>query len=234
LPLVIAAAALVGLGAVWLAHAVLRGKQPKKDAAAGETRKEPEELARRNRGEGQQGARTGKVVFVLASKRFWFDDYDPVRRELEKGVVQVVVASTVAGQAIPDPTGRGQPVPVDLLLQDVKAADFDAVIFAGGRGVNEFFAHQPGGKSTRELCNAMLAAGKYVAALCLAPAVLADAGVLKGKRATGFDQGVRATIKAKGGTVVDDAVVEDGLILTARGPFAAQQFAELLLKRIKP
>jgi protease I len=65
-----------------------------------------------------------------------------------------------------------------------------------------------------------------VAAICLAPVVLARAGILKGKKATYFNSPVSfREMKAGGAVLVDKAVVADSRIVTANGPAAATEFA---------
>jgi putative intracellular protease/amidase len=77
----------------------------------------------------------------------------------------------------------------------------------------------------------MLDAGKCVTALCMGVGPLADTGVLKGKRATGYTGNpvVQNKIKEKRGIWVDKPFEEDGLIITGRDPAAAGQFARALL-----
>jgi protease I len=182
-----------------------------------------------------------RVVFVLAPRDFWFNDFDPVRRILQEGGVEVVVASLAAGEAKPDSFGGGKPVKVDMALNDIKAAEFDAVIIGGGTGVWVFIEDRSpnprpraGVVPIRRVRNDMLGAGKLVTGLCMGSGVLADTGILKGKKATGFpDRGmVPAKIKEMGGEWLDRPVVEDGQIITGRDPKAAGEFAQTLLRRL--
>jgi len=80
-----------------------------------------------------------------------------------------------------------------------------------------------------ELLKKMAAAGKYTAAICAAPMVLAEAGLLKGKQATsypGFLDGL------PGVTISAAAVVQDGTVLTSRGPGTAMDFALALVEAL--
>ena len=66
------------------------------------------------------------------------------------------------------------------------------------------------------------AQGKLVAAICAAPSVLGEAGLLQGKKATsypGFED------KLLGATVITEAVVKDGNIITSRGMGTAIEFS---------
>ena len=70
-----------------------------------------------------------RVLVVIAHEDFNYADYDAVRRELERAGARVVVASTVVTPVQPAPAAGAKPVKPDILQDDVKAADFDAVIF---------------------------------------------------------------------------------------------------------
>ena len=71
------------------------------------------------------------------------------------------------------------------------------------------------------------AAGKVLAAICIAPITLANAGLLNGKRVT--SNGIYdSTLTSKGAILACDDVVRDGLIITANGPWASQTFGETI------
>jgi 4-methyl-5(b-hydroxyethyl)-thiazole monophosphate biosynthesis len=94
---------------------------------------------------------------------------------------------------------------------------------------------QPGTNSLKadarvlKLVQQMAQQGKYVAAICAAPSVLATAGLLDGKRATCFpaclDDFPRVNLQTA-------AVVEDGKLITSRGPGTAMDFALALVERL--
>jgi protease I len=74
--------------------------------------------------------------------------------------------------------------------------------------------------------------GKVLAAICIAPVTLANAGVLKGKKATVFPS-LQSQLTAQGARVVNQDVVQDGKLLTASGPKAAREFAAALVKMLE-
>jgi 4-methyl-5(b-hydroxyethyl)-thiazole monophosphate biosynthesis len=80
-----------------------------------------------------------------------------------------------------------------------------------------------------ELLKKMAADGRYTAAICAAPMVLAEAGVLDGKQATSYPGFLDAL---PGVTVSAAAVVQDGKVLTSRGPGTAMDFALALVEAL--
>ncbi|TPW09508.1 MAG: DJ-1 family protein [Halothiobacillaceae bacterium] len=85
-----------------------------------------------------------------------------------------------------------------------------------------------------ELLQTFYHQGKYIAAICAAPKVLARAGLLRGKKATSFPGSLSAA-ELEGVDYVEHSIVHDGTIITSRGPGTAMDFAlyliELLLDR---
>ena len=75
------------------------------------------------------------------------------------------------------------------------------------------------------------AAGGYAAAICAAPKVLADAGLLDGRQATGYP-GVLDRLNLPRTELLHRAVVTDGRVVTSRGPGTAMDFALELIERL--
>jgi putative intracellular protease/amidase len=150
-----------------------------------------------------------------------------------------------AAQALLASTGK---------LQEVSAADFDAVFYPGGHGPLWDLAEDA---SSIALIEAMLKAGKPVAAVCHAPAVLrhpksADgSSVVNGKSVTGFTNTeeeavglskvvpflVEDMLKKNGGGYSKGAdwqpyVVTDGLLITGQNPASSEPAAQALLKML--
>jgi 4-methyl-5(b-hydroxyethyl)-thiazole monophosphate biosynthesis len=74
-------------------------------------------------------------------------------------------------------------------------------------------------------------AGGYTAAICAAPKVLASAGVLDGRRATGYP-GVLERLSLPKTELLAQPVVTDGRVITSRGPGTAMDFALELVERL--
>jgi len=157
-----------------------------------------------------------KVVMIIARKDFRDEELLKPKELLESRGAQV----TVACSSLDEATGMlGAKVKPDLLLDDVKAEDFNAIVFVGGVGAKEYWDDP----KAHALAKEAVARDKVLAAICLAPVTLANAGVLEGRQATVWAS-ESEKIVAKGASYRDAALVRDGKILTSNGPEAAQQF----------
>jgi len=168
-----------------------------------------------------------KILFVIAQNNFRDEEYLVPKEIFEKNNIEVVTASITTGPA----TGMlGAIVNPDIAVKDGNIADYDAVVIAGGQGAPMLAEHD-------EVINLVKEAeskGKVIAAICIAPIILAKAGILEGKKATvfSFEDHIN-TLKSNGAEYVDEVVVVDGRIITGNGPDAAEEFgneiARLLL-----
>ncbi|MBU4212365.1 MAG: DJ-1/PfpI family protein [Kiritimatiellae bacterium] len=166
-----------------------------------------------------------KVLMVIAATDFRDEEYfEPYNRLRQCGAV-VTVASSVKGAAV---SVFGKTVTTDRQIAECKAGDYDAVVFIGGPGATEFFTNA----TAHVLARAAVDQGKVLAAICIAPVTLANAGVLKGKQATCFPS-LQKQLTMQGTRVVKQDVVQDGKLLTATGPQVAREFAEALVKMLE-
>ncbi len=140
---------------------------------------------------------------------------------LRRGGVEVVMAA-LGELAVKG--AHGIVVMADAALKDVTGQPFDALVLPGGG---------PGAARLRDdvrvqaLIKSYYSAGKLVAAICAAPQALQAAGVLKGKRVTAYPG-----TDVSSGHFVEEPVVEDGHLITSRGPATAIAFALALVRRL--
>jgi protease I len=122
---------------------------------------------------------------------------------------------------------NGAKARADILLKDVMVKDFDAVVFIGGSGAEQYTDDPLSHKIAQE----SVAEGKITAAICLGPVILANAGILKDKKATCYPtNGDKLT--AAGVNYTASLVEKDGNIITADGPNSAQEFGEEIYKAL--
>jgi protease I len=163
-----------------------------------------------------------KVLMVIAPSNFRDEEYFETRQVLESAGFSVLTASKDLGAAKGMLGGAATP---DIALPDAKAKDYDAVVFVGGNGAKVYFDDS----SAKSLAKDAFTKGKVVAAICIAPTILANAGILKGRKATVFkDDGLIDNLKAKGAEYTGESVTVDGKVVTANGPPAAKAFGKAI------
>lgn len=102
--------------------------------------------------------------------------------------------------------------------------DFDLLLIPGGPGVK---ALREDGRPAK-LAQRYFEQDKLIGAICAAPTVLKDAGVLQGKRYTAHF----STANELPDALTDDLVIEDGNIITSRGAGTALSFGLALVARL--
>lgn len=122
-------------------------------------------------------------------------------------------------------TGRsGITIHADITLTAIGAKLFDCIFLPGGPGVK----HLRADARVRDLVLGHDAAGKWIAAICAAPTVLLDCGLLANKRFTAH-QSVANELPQR---LAQERVVEDGRILTSRGAGTAVDFGLFLISKL--
>ena len=169
-------------------------------------------------GANAQRADMKKIVMVVAAGDFRDEEYFEPKAVFEKNGFSVTTASTVLDVV----SGvKGGAVKPGLLLKDVKSSDFDAIVFVGGAGAQQYWDDL----TAHTLAKDFLKNGKVTAAICIGPVILARAGVLRNRKATVFES-ESAQLAEYGSQYTGRDVEADGLIITAAGPFAAKEFGE--------
>jgi protease I len=153
----------------------------------------------------------GKRIAVLAENMYqemelWY----PVYRFREAGA-KVTVVGPAAGKTYTSKTGY--PVTTDADAASVREADFDAVIVPGGYAPD----YMRRSAAMVDLVREAYKQGKIVAAICHAGWMLCSAGIVRGKRATSYFS-IKDDMTHAGANWVDEEVVRDGNLITARQP----------------
>lgn len=166
----------------------------------------------------------GAVLVVVPDDDFQQIEYKAVVDALKTAGYPVSIANREGGDSLSGDVA----VRSDLTIADADAADYEAVVLIGGPGAAALFDDA----DLQNLVRTAAADGKVVAAICLAPVVLARAGVLDGRRGTVWEDEV-AVLESEGCTVVGAPVVADGLIVTGSGPEAAEEFAAQVVETLQ-
>lgn len=164
------------------------------------------------------------VLMVIAFMGYQEHEYTETRRVLEEAKANVRVASLEKGEAT---SHMQRTTYVDYKINEVKVDDFDAVIFVGGEGMVALVDYP----ELIELAKEFHGAGKITAAICIAPMILANAGLLKNKTATVWE-GAEEKLIAKKVNYTGAAVEQDENLITGNGPTAATKFGETLVKAL--
>jgi protease I len=167
----------------------------------------------------------GKRVAVLAENMYqelelWY----PLLRLREAGAETFVVGS---GSADTYTSKHGYPVQVDMAVDQVDAADVDAVVIPGGYSPDLMRRYPAMIKLVREAFEQ----GKVVAAICHAGWMLASADILQGKKATCFFS-IRDDLVHAGVEYVDAEVVRDGNLITSRMPADLPAFCRTIIEAL--
>lgn len=166
-----------------------------------------------------------RILSVVAEKGFRDEEFSVPFEVLKSAGHKVEVASTSMGVA----EGKlGMRVKPDLSIDHADPDRYDAIVVAGGPGTPTYIWPN---RDLQKVLVRVHEKGGVVAAICLAPAVLARAGLLRGRKATIFrtPDSVREMEKA-GSLLQSDNVVVDGRIVTANGPDASRPFAEAIAR----
>jgi protease I len=117
---------------------------------------------------------------------------------------------------------------IDQYLESARAEDYDAAILPGGCWNPDFLRVD---KNAHAFCRALDAAGKPVCAICHGPWVLVSAGMLKGRKATAV-WNIHVDLENAGAIVLDEPVVVDRNLITARFPYDLPRMVKALVGQL--
>lgn len=165
------------------------------------------------------------MLRVLVPLAEGFEDLEAVTVVdlLRRAEIEVVTAGLRPG---PVTGSRGTVVLPDSTLEAEQGRRFDMIVLPGGMPGAKHLDADP---RIHELLRLQQAEGRFVAAICAAPQVLARAGLLDGHAATGYP-GTLDPAELPQVRVLDEPVVVDGTMVTSRGPGTAMDFALSLIE----
>lgn len=172
------------------------------------------------------GKKKIKIAMIIAKEDFRDEElFIPWNLFLLEGF-EVKIVSAEKGKAIGE---FGGVVDIDLSADKLKVEDYSAIVFIGGEGMAKNMDNQDFWRIAQEAVKKNL----ILAAICIAPTVLAKSGVLDGRVATVWSNDrIKEPIKIlkeNGAIYKNLPVVVDGRIITANGSKAARKFAEKII-----
>lgn len=165
-----------------------------------------------------------KILYVIAQRNFRDEEFSVPKQMLEKQGAKITVASETTEEA----RGMlGLRVRPNISVREANPNNFDALVIAGGSGSPKL-ADLP---EVLSLVRRFNSQNKLVAAICMAPYILAKAGILKEKTVTTFPEDFVLTELKRAGAIYDSKpVVVDSNIITADGPQSAREFGDQIVK----
>ncbi|RPF72352.1 type 1 glutamine amidotransferase domain-containing protein [Aurantiacibacter spongiae] len=169
-------------------------------------------------------------IMILATDGFEQSELVKPKKIFEDAGYETVVVSPDSGQIKGwDQDHWGDSVDVDLTLDEATSGEFDAIVMPGGQINPDKMRLED---KAVELVRSFNSDGKPVAAICHAPWLLIEAGIVEGKTVTSWPS-VRTDLKNAGGNVVDKEVAVDGNIITSRKPDDIPAFANAVMDMLK-
>jgi len=164
-----------------------------------------------------------KILIVIPPTQFRDEEFFEPKKILQDAGATIVVASTTARICRGMKGGSAQ---ADISIADAKADDYAALVLCGGSSVPEFLWND---KKLQELVTAIAAAGKVVAAICLATVVLAKAKLLASREATVYflPEAIQELEDAGAKYVKETLLIHNNIIL-AEGPPDSQRFGQAI------
>ena len=166
-----------------------------------------------------------KKVAVLVEDYYQvLEVWYPYLRLREEGIKTVLVGTGKREYK----SKEGYVAEEELSIEKAKVDDFDAVIIPGGYAPDILRRYA----KVNNFVKNMYEKGKIVAAICHAGWVLISAGILKGKKVTGFSA-IKDDLINAGAQFIDREVVVDGNLITSRNPYDLPAFCTQIIKKLK-
>ncbi|MDP4008680.1 MAG: DJ-1/PfpI family protein [Candidatus Peregrinibacteria bacterium] len=172
-----------------------------------------------------------KILMVIGYDGFRDEEYFEPKVILEAAGHEVI---TTSKEKIAVSSVEKKEVHVDMLFDELfkenakPEEEFDVIAFIGGAGAETYLNDKNAHKLSWDFYNN----SKLVAAICLAPVILANAGLLVGKAATVWS-GAKPQLCAGHCLYQSSGVITDGRIITASGPDKATEFGEAILAKLQ-
>lgn len=171
-----------------------------------------------------------KTIMILATDGFEQSELMQPKQKLEDAGFTTHVVSLESGSIKGwDEDDWGASVEVDKTISDADIGEYDALLLPGGQ-INPDKLRM--NAEAVQLVKDFAATGKPVAAICHAPWLLAEAGLIDGKTVTSWPS-IRTDLRNAGANVVDQEVATDGNLITSRKPDDIPAFSDALISALQ-
>lgn len=168
----------------------------------------------------------GKRIAILAEQDFEDSELMEPLRAMKDAGASVLIVGSGSKRTYKGKRGLAEVV-VGTTADKVNANQFDAIIVPGGYAPDKMRLHQP----MIDLVQMAHAEGKIIAAICHGPQLLISADIVKGRRVTSWPS-VAVDLKNAGAIWVDEPMVRDGSIITARKPADLPKFNKAIIEAL--
>ncbi|WP_178984247.1 type 1 glutamine amidotransferase domain-containing protein [Winogradskyella helgolandensis] len=170
-----------------------------------------------------------KTVAILATNGFEESELREPKKALEDAGAEVHIVSLESGEIKGWADGNwSNSYKVDKTLESVSQKDYNALVLPGGQINPDVLRKNKGAVS---FVKSFFENHKPVAAICHAPWLLAEAGVVKGRKITSYDS-IKTDMINAGANWVDEEVVVDSGLVTSRSPEDLAAFNKKLVEEV--
>ncbi|MDB5548635.1 MAG: type 1 glutamine amidotransferase [Tardiphaga sp.] len=171
----------------------------------------------------------GKTIAILATNGFEQSELEVPRDRLKAAGATIHIVSPDGGEIKGwDKKDWGRAVKVDKTLDQVSADDYDAIVLPGGQ-INPDLLRV--NRAAIDLIKTIFDQKKVVAAICHAPWLLIEAGIIKDRKVTSYNSIKTDVINAGGRREDSPVVVEKGLV-TSRNPGDLEAFSAKIIEEV--
>lgn len=172
---------------------------------------------------------SNKKIAILATNGFEQSELEVPRDRLKAAGATVDVVSIEAGEIKGwNKKDWGTPVKVDKTLDQVSADDYDAIVLPGGQ-INPDLLRV--NDKALDFIKTMFNQKKIVAAVCHAPWLLIETGIIKGRNVTSY-KSIKTDVINAGGKWEDREVVVDNGVVTSRNPGDLEAFSSKIIEEV--